>query len=82
MIGANHCSRIFGKHDDDLFCSRYNANAYAALDMRERLGDSRIFMLRYEDLAMEPRTVGKRMFDFLGLPFNGKQEDFIQEYTG
>ena len=84
MIPFLQIHRILNKHDSDqTFCIRYNSNARTALDMRQRLGDQRVFVLRYEDLALQPRTMGRKIFeDFLGLPFTERTRGFIERFTG
>lgn len=64
----------------DVLCSdlKEDLKVSAAL---ERLYPKSFTMLRYEDLANEPHTVLRRLFEFLGMEYSEELTEFVSQHT-
>ncbi|KAK3733120.1 hypothetical protein RRG08_012012 [Elysia crispata] len=62
------------------FCWRLDTDLSAATKLREQYPD-RVYITRFEDLAMKPLLASKRIYDFIGLEFTEKVSKFVYDKT-
>ncbi|KAK3727135.1 hypothetical protein RRG08_048233 [Elysia crispata] len=66
--------------DIQRFCWRLDKDLSAAIKLREQYPD-RVYITRFEDLAMKPLLASKRIYDFIGLAFTEKVSKFVYDKT-
>ncbi|RWS07453.1 carbohydrate sulfotransferase 3-like protein [Dinothrombium tinctorium] len=77
--GMSWCSNT-SCGDIKILCSEIEQDFAAYMQMKLKFPE-RIFLIRYEDLAMNPVKVSKTLFDKLKIPFSPRTQRYLRTHT-
>ncbi|XP_045625224.1 carbohydrate sulfotransferase 1 [Procambarus clarkii] len=64
----------------ETLCSDMEADLTAALQLQEEF-PGKIYILRYEDMSLNPANKTRELLDYIGLDFEPKMEEFLDSHT-
>lgn len=69
-VSLSHETMPYGASNTLECAQKWRERLYTNLKMGELLGDERYFVLRYEDLVLDPENSLRRMCEFMGLDYS------------
>lgn len=67
-------------NDPALLCSDMEDDLTVALQLQKEF-PRKLFILRYEDMSLNPLVKTQKLLDYLGLDFDPKMEEFLASHT-